>query len=187
MKKAVIGVAVVAVVAVGVWVMMNYPPAPAGKATGSIVKPGKADVMQQKLWDELAKQEDNYLDSYAEYFESRPDEPMELLNAFNEVAYNITGHGGLWRKTVPDKYFGCANNEHMPICKKFKQELNSFSKWDKFQDQMNDVGSNREAKKFIKQHHKELEEYLRYYVPVDESFSAVQATPFFSENLASAM
>ncbi len=112
---------------------------------------------------------------------------MELVNAFNELAYNITGPGGLWRKTVPDKYFGCVSNEHMPICKKFKQVNETFTKWDKLQEQMLDIGDNRAAKKFLKQHQKEIEDYLRLYVPTDESFSAVQATPFFSENLAASM
>jgi len=187
MKKALIGIAVVAIIGVAGWAVTQWPPSGAGKATGSAVKPKAAGKMEAALWDDLSQHEDTYLDAYAEYFQTRPDEPVELVNAFNELAYNVTGHGGLWRKTVPDKYFGCQANEHMPICKKFKQMQGTFSKWDKLQEKMLDVGSKREAKKFIKKHHKELEEYLRYFVPADESFSAVQATPFFTDNMASAM
>ena len=166
---------------------MNYPPAPTGNATGSAVKPRQADALQQALWSELAKHESAYLGAYAEYFEGSPNEPLELVNAFNELAYNITGPGGLWRKTVPDKYFGCAANEHMPICQKFKETQQTFSKWDKLQAQMLDIGDDRAARKFLKSHQQELEQYLRDFVPENESFSAVQATPFFSNNLASAM
>ncbi len=187
MKKALVGLAVVLVVGGGIWALMNYPPSPTGKATGSAVKPRQGDALQKALWSELSKYEDDYLGAYAEYFENSPDEPLELVNAFNELAYNITGPGGLWRKTVPDKYFGCAANDHMPICKKFKETQQTFSKWDKLQEEMLDIGDNRTARKFLKKNQKDLETYLKDFVPEDESFSAVQATPFFSNNLASAM
>lgn len=187
MKKALIGIAVVAVIGVAGWAVSSWPPSGAGKATGSLVKPAKGGKMQAALWEDLAQHEDTYLDAYADYFQTRPDEPVELVNAFNELAYNVTGHGGLWRKTVPDKYFGCQANEHMPVCKEFKKMQGTFSRWDKLQEKMLEVGSKREAQKFIRKHGKELQEYLRYYVPTDESFSAVQATPFFTENLSSAM
>jgi len=187
MRKALIGVAVVAVVAVAVWAVMNYPPKPAGKATGSVVKPKAARGMQKALWEELAQHEDAFLDAYAEQFQAMPNEAQEVLAAYSELSYQITGFGGLWRKTVPDKYFGCAANDHMPICKKFKQVHNSFSKWDKLQEQIMELDTEKQARKFLKKNGKELQEYIRYYVPKDESFSAVQATPFFSENLASSM
>lgn len=187
MKKAIVGLAVLLVVGAGVWVMMNYPPEPTGSATGSAVKPRQGDALQKALWQELSKYEGEYLGAYAEYFETTPDEPLELVNAFNELAYNITGPGGLWRKTVPDKYFGCAANDHMPICKKFKEVNQTFSKWDALQEQMLDIGDNRSAKKFLKKHKKDIEDYLRLYVPEDESFSSVQATPFFTDNLSASM
>ncbi len=187
MKKAIIAVAVVAVLGVAVYAVLNYPPKPAGQATGSAVKPRKVDALQKTMWQELSKYETQYLGAYAEYFESQPDEPLELVNAFNELAYSVTGPGGLWRKTVPDKYFGCAANDHMPICKKFNEMNQTFSRWDKLQQEMLDIGDNRQAKKFLQKHEKELQEYLETYVPADESFSAVQATPFFSKNLASSM
>ena len=187
MKKAIIGLAVVAVVGVAVWALVSYPPKGAGKATGSVVKPSQAKGMQRALWEELAVYEDDYLDAYAEYFESKPDEPMELLFAFNELAYNVTGPGGLWRKTVPDKYFGCAHHDHLPICKKFNDMKNDFSRWDKLQDQINNLDDNKQAKRFLNKHGNELKGYIKKYVPTDESFTAVQATPFFSENLAQHM
>jgi len=187
MKKAVIGVAVVAVVGVAAWAVLNWPPTGAGKATGSAIKPRPAKGLQKALWEDLARYEEDYLDAYAEYFETKPDEPMELLFAFNELAYNMTGPGGLWRKTVPDKYFGCAAHDHLPICRKFKEMHKGFSKWDSMQEQINNLDNKRQAQKFLKANGEELQQYIKLFVPEDESFSAVQATPFFSENLASAM
>jgi hypothetical protein len=187
MKKALVGVAVVLVVGVAIWAVSNWPPTSAGKATGSVPKGKQAQGVEAALWEDLSRFEGAYLSAYAEQFEARPDEPTEVLFAFNELAYKVTGPGGLWRKTVPDKYFGCVQNEDMPICLKFKQTERTFSKWDKIQEQINDLADDKAARKFVKEHGKELQEYIRQYVPTDESFSAVQATPFFSDNLASAM
>jgi len=187
MKKIALGVVVVGVVVAAAWAVMNYPPKGAGQATGSAVKPKKAPPVQMAMWEELAKYESSYLGSYAEYFQNKPDEPMELLNAFNELAYSVTGPGGLWRKKVPDKYFGCSANDDLPICGKFKQVERTFSQWDKLQQEMMDIDNNKQAQKFLTDHAKEMEEYIRTFVPSDESFSAIQSTKFFADNLASSM
>ncbi len=187
MKKVVVGVAVAVVVAGAVYAVLNWPPTPSGQATGSSIRPGSDAALQNAMWEALAAHESTYLKAYSEQFQARPDDPLEVLAAFNELAYNVTGRGGLWRKTVPDKYFGCAANEELPICGQFRKLEPELSKWDGLQEQMMSIESPKEARKFLREHGREMEEYLKTYVPQDESFTAVQATPWFSRNLASSM
>ena len=185
MKKTVFLVAGLAVLAGAVGILLYLQTDPTGSARGSSVKRAAAvKALQQELWGEMAKFEGSYLDAYAEQFRAAPDDSMELLTAFNELAYNITGYGGLWRKTVPDKYFGCANNEHMPVCARFKQLQSSFSEWDKLQEEIMDVETERQARRFLMNNGGKLQAYIQTYAPADESFSAVQSTPFFRDHLA---
>jgi hypothetical protein len=143
----------------------------------------KAPQLYLSLWEAMARHEDTYLGAYAEQFRTKPEDAMELLTAFTELVYNVTGHGGLWRKTVPQKYFGCSSNSHMPICRKFEQLQANFVEWDKLQEAIMDIETESQAREFLQAHGKELREYIKEYVPENESFSAVQKTPFFSKNL----
>ena len=160
---------------------------PTGMATGKADKRAKVKELQKKLWTELAVYEDSFLGAYGEYFEDKPDDAYELLGAFSELSFSITGPGGLWRKTVPDKYFGCANNEHLPICQQFQRVAPMFKSWDAFQQQILDVDGPRQAEAFIKQNQAKMREYLKIFVPQDESLTAVQNTPFFQQNLAASL
>lgn len=184
-KTAFIAIGVV-VLAGAVGILLYLQADPTGSARGSSVKRAAAvKALQDDLWGELAKYEDAYLDAYAEQFRAMPEDSMELLTAFNELAYNVTGYGGLWRKTVPDKYFGCANNEHMPVCQKFKKLQVNFGEWDKLQEEIMDIETERQARRFLMNNGGKIQLYLQTFAPIDESFTAVQNTPFFRDNLSS--
>jgi len=185
--KLAVGAAVLVVVVAAVWTVVNWPPFGAGKATGSLVKPKAGKAMTQAMWTELSKHQESFLTAYADQFQAMPDDAEEVLAAFSELSFQVTGPGGLWRKTVPNKYFGCEANEELPICGKFKAMEKTYSKWDQLQQQMMDLDSPKQASAFLKDHEKEIREYLETFVPSDESFSAVQATAFFEKNLASAL
>lgn len=186
MRRFWMGLSVIAAVSTVVALVWLYRANPTGQATGSAVHP-KANSAEAVLWQTLAPYQDQYLEPYAEYLDGSVSDPMELVAAMNELAYNITGPGGLWRKTVPNKYFGCQFNDHHEICQRLKKADEDFARWDKLQGQMSEVGSRSEAQRFLKSHQAEIESYIRTYVPSDESFSQIQKTPFFQENLASAL
>jgi hypothetical protein len=185
MKKMVAVVAGVLVAVAAVLAILYSGRDPTGSARGSHVTGSAAGVaMQKALWQELARYERSYLKAYSEQFTSPPDAPLEALAAFNELAYNVTGPGGLWRKTVPDKYFGCSANEDLPVCQQFKRLEPTLSKWDKLQEEINALETDQQASAFLKANGDRLKQYITTYAPVDESMSSVQATPFFQKNLS---
>ncbi|MBM4373411.1 MAG: hypothetical protein FJ098_17270, partial [Deltaproteobacteria bacterium] len=157
-----------------------------GRATGSRVTP-RGPTPQQVLWEGLATYEDTYLMAYADYFQSGDSDPLELLNAFNELAYKVTGAGGIWRDTVPNKYFGCQANEDFAICVELRRSEEVLSRWDAFQEAAGAVETPLQASRFLVKHGAEMQEYLDTYVPRNDSLSAIQATSFFSSRLAPAL
>lgn len=185
-KKILIGATLVLFVGIVAGGLMYWPPEDAGNAIGRV---SKQDMeMQKELWGSFSKYERSFLSAYSEQFSEQPNDPLELVSAFNELAYGVTGPGGLWRKTVPNKYFGCAADQDTPVCQSLKQAADAeFQRWDKLQQAANDVEEPKDALKFLRTHRKDIDEYLQSLVPEKESMSAVQATPFFADKIAPAL
>jgi len=127
----------------------------------------------------MAAHEQTYLNAYAEHFQTLPEDPVELLTAFNELAYNVTGYGGLWRKTVPQEYFGCADNQDTPVCQDYIRFQSEFERWDRLQDDIGGIDTEDKARDYLQAHADELLEHIRQYVPADQSYAAVRATPTY--------
>ena len=183
-KKLLIGGAVGASIAGAVILVLTLGTGPTGQATGSKQPKANQRTVKQAVWNELASHEDTYLAAYADYFQQGDTDALDLLAAFNELAFQVTGAGGLWRDTVPNKYFGCQMNDDFKICVELKKAEEVFAKWDAFQTQASEVDSSHQAARFIIRHGAEMEEYLRTFVPANESLSAVQETPFFTRQFA---
>ncbi len=184
MKKVLIGGAVAASLAAVIILVVALGSGPTGQATGSKVRKSGKKTVKQEIWTDLAAYEDSYLSAYADYFQEGDTDPLELLSAFNELAFQVTGAGGIWRDTVPNKFFGCQMNEDFEICIEFEKAEASLAKWDAFQEKAAEVDSGFTATKFIVRHGAEMREYLQTFVPENESLSAVQATPFFASRFA---
>jgi hypothetical protein len=184
-KKFLVGGALVLVVGLVVVGLTYWPPQEAGKATGMIGKGSLQDIqLQKELWGALSTYEKSFLAAYSDQLAEQPDDPLELVAAFNELAYGVTGPGGLWRKTVPEKFFGCNADQETPACQSLKQSEAQFQRWDKLQQAANEVEQPRDALKFLKAHRAEIDEYLKTMVPVSDSMTSVEATPFFTANIA---
>ncbi|MFH1530570.1 MAG: hypothetical protein ABIK09_07535 [Pseudomonadota bacterium] len=183
-RRLLIGGAVGACIAAAIILVLTLGADPTGQATGSKVRKSDKDTVKQTVWNELASHEDTYLTAYADYFQEGDTDALELLSAFNELAFQVTGEGGLWRDTVPNKYFGCQANDDFEICVELRRAEETFAKWDAFQRQASELDSGFQATKFIVRHGDEMREYLRTFVPANESLSAVQNTPFFAQNFA---
>lgn len=173
--------AAVAVAAIVVAIVFLRPE-PTGRATGERL-PREA----LELWQALARYQEPYLGAWADRFAEEPYDSLEVLAGFNELASGVTGFGGLWRKTVPEDYFGCPADPDTPICRTIAAAQKNFARWDQLQEVIMALETEKDARRFLAQNGKALREYLERYVPADRSFSAVQATPFFAENLASAL
>lgn len=158
---------------------------PTGLATGSIT--ARDRTLQSATWKLMEPHGRTFLKAYSDVLGNPPDDPELLLAAFNELAYAVTGRGGIWRKKVPHDFFGCKANDHLPICRKFVELEPSLGKWDALQQGIGALESEREARRFLRKNHGLMERYMHTFVPRNRSLSAVQATPFFEENLAQAL
>lgn len=185
MKKWGLGLAVGVVVAAAVVLVVLFRPDPTGRATGS--RGGGPSEAALTLWADLQRYETPYLAAFAERFEGAPDDALEVLVTFQELVCAVTGFGGLWRKTVPGEYFGCNDLGETPICQKLASVQKNFTQWDALQEQIMAIDDARGAETFLAAHLAELQGYLRTYVPSDRSLTAIQATPFFAEQLAMAL
>lgn len=180
MKKGMIlgGLALV-VIAVGGLITQFGGGAPAGLATGSSTKAAK-------LWEAMEPYQGTYLKAYAGAFDESGPTAIEVLEAWNEIGYAVTGPGGFWRKTVPNAWFGCAVNGELGVCKALETAEKDFAKWDKVQDKISGL-SEAKASRFLAKNHKKLAAYLTTYVPTQKSETGMKDTQFFDNNLASVM
>ena len=183
-KKAILGTVILAVVALAAVLVGKYLVDPSGSAIGKRTRRDSGKRMEQNLWKELSRYEETFLRNYFASLDKGQKSCLELIAGFNELAYSVTGHGGLWRQTVRNKYFGCGMNEHMTVCQQLKAAEKDFAQWDALQQKSMRISTERQACRFLRKHGNKMERYIRTYVPQDESFSSVRATPYFSQNLA---
>ncbi len=180
-RTLVIVIGVTALVAVGV-VLAWLRPEPTGMAIGRL-KPAERQ-MHLKLWSALEPGGQTYLQEWAEELQDPPEDPLMLIDAFNEMAFAVTGPTGFWRKTVPNKFFGCKADPSSPPCMSLKKAAGDFQRWDKLQTTLGKIESSRAARRALKKHGKDMEEYLTTMVPKAEGIDGLQSTPFFNKTLA---
>lgn len=170
-----------ALVAVGI-LLAWLRPDPTGMAIGRL-RPAERQ-MYMKLWGAMEPAGRSYLRAWSDELADPPEDPMQLVDAFNELAFAVTGPAGLWRKTVPNNFFGCPADPDSPPCRSLKNAATDFKRWDRLQAKLGEVESPSQARRALKKHGKEMEEYLRTMVPRSEGLEALQGTPFFAKTLA---
>ncbi|MGB0590749.1 MAG: hypothetical protein ACPGU1_13805 [Myxococcota bacterium] len=151
---------------------------PTGQATGQ----SPANL----LWSDMSTYEGSFLKSYRGAFETEQPEPMEVLEAFNELGFAVTGHGGFWRKTVRDQWLGCQMNAEIAACKSLEKAFDELSDWDAFQEKISKV-SDAGAKRFLARNHRKMRAYMTRYVPAEKSATSMEETGFYKSHLAEAM
>ena len=160
------------------YIVLSTDHDPTGQATGQ-----SASVA---LWADLSAYEGSFLKSYRGAFETERPEPMEVLEAFNELGFAVTGHGGFWRRTVRDQWLGCEMNAETAACKSLEKALGELADWDAFQEKVSNV-SEAGAKRFLARNHRKMRAYLSRYVPAQKSATSMEATGFYNSHLAVAM
>lgn len=157
---------------------------PTGKAVGSVQRSAEFIEMEKSMWTSLSAYKDTHLESYAEKLQAAPDDPLALIQTFDTLMYSISGPSGLWRAQVPQEYFGCSANHELPICQQLSKLEMSFLPWETLHVQLSGITTDAEAQAFLEQYSDKLQKYLTYYVPAGKTLDAVQATPFFKDQLA---
>jgi hypothetical protein len=166
----------VAVSTVG-FLIYQYGGEPAGLATGS--------TKAQTVWNHMEPYTNSYLKAYSGAFDEQPPTPMDVLEAFNELGYSVTGPGGFWRTTVPNQWMGCQINGELPACKALSALEPDLKKWDTFQSKIDGL-SPKQASRFLAANHKKMVRYLDTYVPSAKSETGMKATSVYTKKLAQA-
>ena len=180
MKKGlVLSGIIVAMGAVGGLLFQFGGGAPAGLATGASTKAAT-------LWSHMEPYQDTYLKAYKGAFDENGPSAIEVLEAWNEVAYAVTGQGGFWRKTVGNLWFGCQVNGELEVCRALAKASGEFEKWDKVQNKIAELPESK-ASRFLAKNHKKLISYLETYAPTKKKEEGMKSTAFFQKHLASAM
>ncbi len=157
---------------------------PTGKAVGTVQRSAEFIEFEKSMWTSLAAYEETHLQAHAEKLQAAPDDPLALLQTFDNLMYTISGPSGLWRAQVPQEYFGCSANHELPICRQFSKLEMSFLPWETLHVQLAGITTEAEAQVFLEQFGDKLLQYLSYYVPAGKTLEEVQATPFFKDQLA---
>lgn len=184
MKRQVAMYAFVGMILFGLAIAACQNESPTGKATGSVARSAEATQFLQNMWGALAAYQEPFLAKYSGQLQGRPDDPLVLLKAYDELMYSVTGPTGLWRSYVPKQHFGCSANHALPVCQQFERLELSFLPWETFHVQLSSINSADEAEAFLTVYSGKLGKFLEYYVPKDKSLAAIQSTPFFQDQLA---
>ncbi len=152
-----------------------------GLATG---RSAQAD----RMWTRLIELRDPYLDDWLGAFDKKRPAPMDVLEAWNEVALQVTGPGGFWRRQVPDRWMGCQQLPDSAACATLSMAVEGeFRKYDGFMTEIHEMKP-RGARRYLSKRYDSMMTYLDHYVPADLSSPAMQKTPFFEKGgLAEAM
>ena len=181
--KRVVGMAVGLAVLVGIGgALMWLRPDPTGMAIGG--RDRVEEEIRLKLWHALQPSSATYLKAWGDELAKPPDDPMLVIDAFNEVAYAVTGPAGLWRKTVPNRYLGCQADPESPPCVTLKSADHEFTRWDALQQRLSKVERAGQARRALRAEGAAMQEYLQTMVPQGQGLAALQETPFFAKNLA---
>ena len=178
MKRLMPLFALLALVGTAGFIVYSADHDPTGQATGQ--------SSTVALWTDLSAFEGSFLKNYRGAFDNQAPDPIEVLEAFNELGFAVTGHGGFWRKTVRDQWLGCEMKGETAPCKSLEKALGELADWDAFQEKASNV-SEAGAKRFLARNHRKISSYLTRYVPKVKSAEGMEATGFYKSHLASAM
>ena len=179
MNKPLIWMGLVAIVGGAAYVAYNTNGELAGHATG-------ANSAKEAVWSELSGLEDTYLKEWGDAFEEGNPSAIDVLEAFNEVGFAVTGQGGLWRNKVPNQWLGCQADAESAPCKAIHSHEDVFAEWDDFQTKISGLNE-RKARRFLAKNKTKMLDYLTTYVPRGKSNAEIEGTPFFSSSVKPAL
>ncbi len=137
----------------------------------------------RELCQRLDKYSDGFLRAWKAKLRAAQPEPMDALDAWTELAYQVTGPAGFWRKTVPQQWFGCGADAKSDQCKKLRDASGrEFKKWDQLQQTVSAVGP-AQAGSFLRRNQPKLIEYLDAVVPESANLTGMESTMFYRDFL----
>ena len=123
-----------------------------------------------------------FVRSWRDKLEAPALEPIDVLDALAELMVLATGPTGLWRKTMPQEWFGCRQAPDSAQCKRLTEMETDFRKADALHDEVTRVGR-PQAGGWLRRNDDRVINYLETYVPTEPSLSGIQATPLYTNRL----
>ncbi len=148
------------------------------------VDPADAKV-SRAVADALLKRP-GFLRGWKDKLEAPVVEPIDALDALAELMVQATGPTGLWRKTMPEAWFGCREAPDSLQCRKLADLDSEFRKADTLHDEVTRV-SRGAAGHWLRKNDDRVIAYLETYVPLEPSLSGIQATPLYQNRLKDAV
>ena len=141
------------------------------------------DKDMAKMWQRLSAYQDTYLKRWKPVFESGAEvKPVDVIDAFNTLAYQMTGPDGFWRKEVPVVWLRCNDNPDSPGCAKLKENDGVFTELDAFQEKIARTEPMR-AGSFLLANIDKMSEYLDTYVLPTPNRAGMKATKYYQTSL----
>ena len=165
------------------WPMSGVPAASAG-GTQSFGRGDGGSHTSGEVWQKLGVHAETFLKTWRSQLREPSAAPSEVLDAFNELAYQITGPTGFWRKTLPQQWLGCSANPDSEACVSVAKVLGELSQWDDIQKRIGGLEASQ-AKAFLERNAGRMLAYLETYVPAEASSSGMKDTDFYKKKLAS--
>ena len=140
---------------------------------------------EPSIWERLGRYRTTYLRSWSDALDQEPASPIEVIDAFLEVATAVSGPGGFWRRTVPTQWLGCEREDAaVPSepCQRLAASAVELRKWDRLRRRMARLSPSAAAR-FLSTHRTRLLAYLDTYVPDAPTASDMERTPFFARTL----
>lgn len=170
-----------------VWILVGPLDAAAAPPEAEVKAPPTRDDAAL-LWAHLGRYRHSYLRTWSDALAGPPASALEVVEAWGEVAVAVAGPAGFWRRTVPDRWLGCAGaradgeKPSLP-CARLASAVPELRKWDRLRRRMARLGR-RGSARFLKRHRAELIAFLATWVPDEPSASAMERTPFFARRLS---
>ncbi len=140
--------------------------------------PEDAKTAAQRLARRLLDLSDPYLMAWRERLDVAEPDAMEVLEAFNELAFQVSGAGGFWRKTVHQDWFGCPSAPSSEQCVKLAKAEPALVAADRLQHEIGNLAHSRAAS-WLRRNEQRLVTYLEDLVPKQTSFTAMKETSFY--------
>ena len=140
------------------------------------------DKRAEALWKRLGTYDKTYLVRWAPVFKMEGRYASDLIDAWNDLGYALTGPDGLWRTTVPDVWFECHKKPDQKVCQGLKAHEEVFREWDVFQEKISRMEPRRGGS-FLLDHIGDIEQHLDTYVMDNPTRESMEKTKFYREFL----
>ena len=161
----------------------DSPPPPPETPADPKDQPDSADSSATKILAEALLKRPAFVRAWRDRLEVAHPKPADALDALGEVVVQVTGPTGLWRKTMPQEWFGCKDTPDSAACTKLGEIDKDLRRADHLQEQVA-AAPKGTAGSWLRRHQDELLTYLGTYVPTEPSLSSIQSTPYYMGKMA---